>query len=202
MSISLSSAAQRIRDRITEKSESAVGYSIASLKGLIPTLCEEFARMVAVDPMLQEHLRPTVPFSNTITAGVADLAPNIAAPDLLLLDAIMLGEIRLSPDTLGLPFHWVNEQAQLAFQRLGESMFITCAVQGRNLLVRNVDGDLAASLGAISISAPFVPVIAASAASSTLPFELEGAFVNYAAQRVLHVPPPYQPRPRPQQVVA
>lgn len=194
--ISLASAAQRIRDRITEKSESAAGYSIASIKGILPTISETFARMVVDDPNLQQHLRPAVPFTNTVTAGVADLSTNIASPNLLLLDKIMMGEIRLSPDTLGLPFHWVQETALLSYQRLGDSMYVSCAVEGSNLYTRNVDGSLTSLSATIGISAPFVPVIAAAAADSTLPRLLEGAYIDFGAQRALHILPPRMPRAR------
>lgn len=196
MAISLASAAQRIRDRITERSESAAGYSIASIKGLLPGLSEQFARMIVDDPNLAQHLRPAVSFTNTVVAGVADLSTNIASPNLLLLDKIEQGEIRLSPDTLGLPFHWVQESAQLSWQRLGDSMFVSCVVEGSNLYTRNVDGSLTSLNNAISISAPFIPVIAATAAASTLPFALEGALIEFGAQRALHVLQPKMPRVR------
>lgn len=196
MAISLASAAQRIRDRLTEKSEAVAGYSIVSIKGLIPSLNEEFARMVADDPNLQEHLRPAIPFANTITGGVADLIANIASPDLLLLDKIQLGEIRLNPDTLGLPFHWVAETGLLAYSRLGDSMFVSCAVQSSNLYVRGVDGSLVADLGTIAINAPFVPVIGATAGASTLPHLLEGVYVEFGAARALHILPSKPARSR------
>jgi hypothetical protein len=170
-----------------------VGYSLASIKGLLPTISEEFARMVADDPVLQEQLRPAVPFANTVTGGVADLSANIST-DLMLLDKIQLGEIRLNPDTLGLPFHWVAETGLLAYSRLGDSMFVSCAVQSSKLYTRNIDGSLIADLGAISINAPFIPVIAAAAANSTLPFQLEGSYIEFGAARALHILPVKAPR--------
>lgn len=196
MAISLASAAQRIRDRLTEQSEAVAGYSLASIKALLPGLSEQFARLIVDDPNLAQHLRPATPFANTVVAGVVDLSTNIASPDLLLLDKIVQGEIRLNPDTLGLPFHWCTETAQLAWQRMGDSMFISCAVEGSKLYTRGIDGTLTSDLGAIAISAPFVPVIAATAAASTLPQLLEGAYVDFGAQRALHVLQPKAPRAR------
>ena len=185
MSLSVAGAAQGIRDYLTEQSEAAAGFSLPSIAAMLPAISEAFAREIAQDDNKRDLLTPTTAFTNTITGGFCDLATNMASPDLLLLDFVHYGEIRLEPDTLEIPFHWVNERGQLRLRRPTDPFSISCARSGSVLCTRATDGSLIADLGAITISAPFIPVISETAASSTLPFALEGEYLRFGARMVI-----------------
>lgn len=183
MSLSLIEAAHAIRDLITEKSEAAVGFSIPMIASHVSTACEPFARMIATSDK-QELLRPNTPFTNTIVNGSCDLTQNLVI-NKLLLDYALDWEIRLDSDPNFPPFHMIPAASQLIFQRPCESMFITAAVDGQTLRCRNIDGALDADLGGIQIQGNFIPIIAESAAQTTLPVSLEGEFLLFAARMLL-----------------
>lgn len=189
MALSLLGAAQGIRDLLTSASAAAVGFSIPDIAGHIPTICEEFARTIANDPLRRDLLKPATPFAGTIVAGVYDLAPNIIAPNRLLLDFIHVAEIRKNPDDLGTAFHFDGEASALRLKKPTDAMFIRFAVDGSLLQTRNIDGALDADIGAITISGPFIPVIAEDSASTTLPWSLEGQFQAFGSQYLLRMRP-------------
>jgi hypothetical protein len=189
VALSLAGAAQGIRDLLTSASEAAVGFSIPDIAGHIPTICEEFARTIANDPLRRDLLKPTTFFSATVTAGTADLAANEAAPDRWLRDFFHVTEFRKDPDDLGTPFHLLSEIGQLRMSRPTDGMFICGALSGSVLHTRNVDGALDADIGAILFSGPFVPVIGEDSADTTLPLSLEGQFQAFGSQYLLRMRP-------------
>lgn len=184
MSISLLNLSHGIRDLITEKGEAEVGLSIPMIAGMVPTIAEAFARVIAGDPDKRNLLFPVTPFQNTITGGFCDLTGNLV-DDKLLLDYWDSWHVTLVTDSTFPPFHMVRERSQLKLKRPTDSMFICAAIEGQKLWTRNVDGALDADLGDILISGPFIPLIAESAASTTLPFNLEGDFTRFGAMFLL-----------------
>lgn len=187
--LSLYGFATGVRDLLTEASEAAVGFTIPEIAGHTPTICEEFARTIAMDPNRRDLLKPADPFTGTIAGGFYDLAPNMAAPDRWLLDFFHVTEFRKNPDDLGTVFHLVSETSKLRLKRPTDSMFITAAIDGSVLYTRDTTGSLIADLGPITISGPFIPHIDEDALLTTLPFALEGSLQAFGAQYLLGMRP-------------
>jgi hypothetical protein len=181
MAISLASAAQRARDIITEQGEAQVGFTLAKIKGLIPSVCELLARRVAVDPTRRHLLRPPDPYTATLVGGSVDLAAVINA-NKLLLDYFDKASIQFVDTSLNpYDFQWVGGPAQLQFKDRVDNLYVLCALQGTRLLTRNTDGALNTAAGDVNIWANFIPTIAKVAANSTFPFALEGEFCDLLA---------------------
>jgi len=192
MPLSLEGYAQGVRDLLTEQSEAAAGFTVPEIAGHTPTIMEEFARMIVADPDKRELLKPATPLSGNVAGGFYDLAPHLIAPDNLMLEFIQMADIRTDPDDLGTAFHWKAEHGQLRMKLPTDSMFRSCAVEGSILHVRDVDGSLIADIGAITISGPFIPVIAEDASLTTLPFSLWGAAQAFGAKYLIS----YREQPR------
>lgn len=184
MAISLLSAATRIRDQLTEKSESVAGFSIENIIGQIPTIAERFASLIVHDPKKREYLRPLNPLPATVAAGIADISSLVETSG-LLLDFPDYWEVRLSPDTNGYPFQFFQEVSQLDLHRPTDVMYLGFSVEGEKLYFKNTDGDRAADLGDITIAGFVRPIIADDPANSTLSKRLEADFVVYGAGEML-----------------
>lgn len=183
--LSLLGAAQAIRDRITERSEAAAGFTVPMIAASIPDMLEGFARFIANDPGRRDLLTPGTPFSGTVVGGSYDLATNLVSPNNLLLDYAHVWEIRKDPDVQGVPFHCVGEVGALRLKRPTDVMYPCYAVNGSVLYTRDIDGSLVADMGAITLSGPFIPIIGEAEGDTTLPFSLRGEFFVWSAREVM-----------------
>ena len=179
--ISLSSAAQRARDKITEQGEAQVGFTLAKIKGLVPSVSELLARRIAADHTRRALLRPPNPYNVTLVNGAVDLV-TVINTNKLLLDYFDKSFIRLSDRSINpYPFQWVGSRSQLEYTDRVDNLYILCALEGTQLLTRNTDGALDSLNEQIDIWANFIPTIAAVAGNSNLPFALEGEYVDLLA---------------------
>lgn len=193
--ISLLSAAQRIRDQISEKSEAASSVaSIESIIGQIPTSLETFAQIIVKDTRKREYLRALNPLAVSSVTGVADLTTLVETSG-LLMDSPDCWDVRLSPDTAG-SFQFFPEVSHLDLFRPSDNFFWSFSLEGEKMYLKDTNQNRDPSVD-LTIGGFVKPVIADDAANSTLSARLEAEFVVYGAMDVMK----FAPKPRASRVV-
>lgn len=166
--------ATRARNLLTERSSAAVNITIPHLVGLIPTVMEQWVRVIETDPEKRAYL--VKEFTPTAAAGVLDLTNYInGTSGKISLHDLRNSVIYTTISGVPTPMTWVGSRTQLNFPRV-PSGAPAVYLDGTTLRTRNTDGSLTSLAGSVSFN-----VVSYPSSAADLPPALLGDFVTHLA---------------------
>jgi hypothetical protein len=160
-------------------SESEAPARTPDIENSIPTACHQLASAARRDPLIRKYLIKD--YAITFTAGEAPLASTD-----ILLESVPSARVTLDAGS-NKPLVYVPDHQDLDWPKPAAFIYYALAkasaAAGPRLVTLNTDGSATTLSGAATIrGAVFIPVVAALAANSTVPVQLEDQLIEIVTQ--------------------